>query len=136
MTRPQRPMNAPEPEPIDDDNDRMGSVHPLDFDDDNGPSGRIGDELPAEEAARELSAQRTREAGLTGASTADHHSTDDDLSPEVLIREDGARSPDEPGKGKPADLDFSRNDQDHIGAGHGFDEEELAHIKPLDGEPE
>ncbi|MFF7707167.1 serine kinase/phosphatase [Pseudomonas sp. NPDC007930] len=136
MTRPQRPLNAPEPAPIDDDNDRMGSVHPLDFDDDDGPNGRIGDELTDAERAEALDPQRNREAGLTGASTDDHHPTADDLAPEVLIREDGARSPDEPGRGKPADVDFSHSDQDHIGAGHGFDEEELAHIKPLDGQPE
>ncbi|MBD1554479.1 serine kinase/phosphatase [Pseudomonas typographi] len=136
MTRPQRPLNAEEPLPIDDDNDRMGSVHPLDFDDTDEPSGKIGDELPADERAQELSAQRTREAGMTGASTDDHHNTEDDLAPEVLIREDGARSSQERGKGKPADRDLSEADSDHIGAGHGFDEEELAHIKPLDGKPE
>jgi hypothetical protein len=42
--------------------------------------------------------ERVREAGLTGASTADHEPTDDDMSPETLIREDGARDADEAAK--------------------------------------
>ncbi|PVZ15911.1 MULTISPECIES: serine kinase/phosphatase [unclassified Pseudomonas] len=135
MNRPQRPLHSPEPTPIDDDNDRMGSIESLDFDQDE-TTGRIGDELPDDIREQELSARRTQEAGMTGASTADHHPTDDDLDPAVLIPEDGARGPTEPGHGKAGDRDFSIRDQDEIGAGHGLDEEELAHVLPLDGRPE
>ncbi|MCF5282533.1 serine kinase/phosphatase, partial [Pseudomonas syringae] len=95
--------------------------------------GRIGDLIPEGELQHEIPDQRVREAGLTGASTDDHHSTDDDLSPETLIHEDGARSPNEPGEDVPADLDVTVVDEDDIGGGNGLDEEELAIVEPLDG---
>jgi hypothetical protein len=77
--------------------------------------------------------ERVREAGLTGASTADHEPTDDDMSPETLIREDGARDADEAGEGNQADWDLSIVDEDDIGGGNGLDEAELARRDPLDG---
>ena len=134
MSEQRRPFHAEQPEPIDDIQDRMGSMETLDFDDDE--TARIGDELPERERQQEIPERRVREAGLTGASTADHHPTDDDLAPEVLIREDGARSPSEPGADHPADFDLSVADQADIGAGHGLDEEELANLDPLDGKRE
>jgi len=134
MTESQRPLHAPQPAPIDDNEDRMGSMRELDFDD-NGTTGRIGDELPLDELDNALPDEREREAGLTGASTADHHSTDDDMSPETLIREDGARSADEPGHGAPIDQQASIVDEDEIGGGYGLDEAELAQLDPLDGKP-
>ena len=73
-----------------------------------------------------------REAGLTGASTADHEPTDDDLSPETLIREDGARDAQELGEGNQADWDLSVVDEDDIGGGNGLEEAELARRDPLD----
>jgi hypothetical protein len=79
---------------------------------------------------------REAEAGLTGASTPDHHQTDDDLSPETLIHEDGARSPDEQGEDGPADLEVTVVDEDDIGGGNGLDEEEMAIVDPLDGRPD
>lgn len=134
MSEQRRPFDAEQPESIDDIEDRMGSMETLDFDDDN--TARIGDELPEHERQQEIPPRRVREAGLTGASTADHHPTDDDLAPEVLIREDGARSASERGADRPADFDLSVADQADIGAGHGLDEEELAILDPLDGKRE
>lgn len=134
MNDSRRPFDAPQPEPIDDNEDRMGSMRELRFDDDD--TARIGDEMPEDELEHVLPDSREAEAGLTGASTADHHQTDDDLSPETLIREDGARSPDEQGEDGPADLEVTVVDEDDIGGGNGLDEEEMAIVDPLDGRPD
>ncbi|EKG33526.1 hypothetical protein [Pseudomonas avellanae] len=131
MNDSRRPFGATEPEPIDDNEDRMGSMETLDFDEED--PARIGDLIPEDQLQHEIPDQRVREAGLTGASTDDHHSTDDDLSPEILIREDGARSASEQGESDPADLDLTIVDDDEIGAGNGLDEEELAVVDPLEG---
>ncbi|QQN26503.1 serine kinase/phosphatase [Pseudomonas syringae group genomosp. 3] len=131
MNDSRRPFGATEPEPIDDNEDRMGSMETLDFDEED--PARIGDLIPEDQLQHEIPDQRVREAGLTGVSTDDHHSTDDDLSPEILIREDGARSASEQGEDDPADLDLTVVDEDDIGAGNGLDEEELAVVDPLDG---
>jgi hypothetical protein len=77
--------------------------------------------------------ERVREAGMTGASVSDHEPTDDDMSPETLIHEDGARDAEEAGEGNPADWDLSLVDEDDIGGGNGLDEAELARRDPLDG---
>jgi hypothetical protein len=135
MNDTRRPYGATQPEPIDDNEDRMGSMRELDFDD-NDTSARIGDLMPEDELAHQIPDERVREAGLTGASTEDHHSTDDDLAPEVLIREDGARSPEEEGDDTPADFDLTVVDEDDIGGGDGLDEAELGRLDPLDGKPE
>jgi hypothetical protein len=132
MTQPHRPMDAPQPEDIDDIQDRMGSMEELRLDDDE-PTGRIGDEIPADELANDFPDERVREAGLTGASMDDHEPTDDDMSPETLIHEDGARSPREVGGDTPLDRDLTVVDEDDIGGGDGLDEAELAQIDPLDG---
>jgi hypothetical protein len=134
MTESRRPYGATQPEPIDDNEDRMGSMEELHFDEEE-PSARIGDLIPEDELEQEIPDRRVREAGMTGASTADHHPTDDELEPEVLIREDGARSAKEEGRGTPMDTQLSDVDEDDIGGGNGLDEEELAHRKPLDGKP-
>lgn len=133
MTDSRRPYPSAQPSPIDDIEDRMGQVRELDFNDADGPSGRIGDVIPADELEQLVPDERAREAGLTGASMDDHNPTDDDLSPETLIHEDGARSPNEPGESGPADQELSFVDEDDIGGGDGLDEEELALIDPLDG---
>ena len=135
MTESRRPYGATQPEPIDDNEDRMGSMEELDFDEDE-PTARIGDLIPEDELAHDLPDERVREAGMTGASTPDHHSTDDDMSPETLIDEDGARSAQEAGDGGPADWDLSIVDENDIGGGDGLDEAELAEFDPLDGKPE
>ena len=135
MNDARRPFDATQPEPIDDNEDRMGSMEELNFNDNNEPSGRIGDTIPEDELETYLPDERVREAGLTGASMDDRQPTDDDLSPETLIHDDGARSAKEAGEGGPADLDLSIVDEDDIGAGAGLDEEEMAILDPLDGKP-
>ncbi|MFK3969796.1 serine kinase/phosphatase [Pseudomonas sp. NPDC087358] len=135
MNDTRRPFDATQPEPIDDNEDRMGSMEELNFNDNNEPSGRIGDTIPADELENYIPDERAREAGMTGASMDDHNPTDDDMSPETLIDEDGARSAREPGEGGPADFDLSIVDEDEIGAGGGLDEEEMAILDPLDGKP-
>ncbi|MDO7897353.1 serine kinase/phosphatase [Pseudomonas citrulli] len=132
MNDSRRPFDAAQPEPIDDNEDRMGSMHELEFDDEQ-PSAKIGDELPENEREQLMPHERVREAGLTGASTDDHQPTDDDLSPETLIREDGARDAHELGEDEQADWDLSIVDEDEIGGGDGLDEAEMADIDPLDG---
>ena len=131
MTDSRRPYDAVQPEPIDDNEDRMGSMHELDFDEEE-PSAKIGDELPENEREQLMPRQRVLDAGMTGASTADHESTDDDMSPETLIREDGARDAQELGEGDQADWDLSIVDEDDIGGGNGLDEAEMAQQEPLD----
>ncbi|MNV35648.1 hypothetical protein D3C71_1271000 [compost metagenome] len=54
------------------------------------------------------------------------------MSPETLIREDGARDAQELGADNPADWDLSIADEDDIGGGNGLDEAELARRDPLD----
>jgi hypothetical protein len=132
MTDSRRPFDAVQPESIDDNEDRMGSMHELDFDEEE-PSAKIGDELPQTERERQMPKGRVREAGMTGASTDDHESTDDDMSPETLIREDGARDAHEAGEDGRADWDLSIVDEDDIGGGNGLDEEEMARRDPMDG---
>ncbi|BCX70504.1 serine kinase/phosphatase [Pseudomonas izuensis] len=131
MTDSRRPYDAVQPEPIDDNEDRMGSVHELDFDDEL-PGAKIGDELPKRERKQLMPRERVRKAGMTGGSTADHESTDDDMSPETLIREDGARDAHEAGGDSRADWDLSIVDEEDIGGGKGLDEAELAQRDPLD----
>ena len=132
MTDSRRPYDAAQPQPIDDNEDRMGSVHELDFDEEE-PSAKIGDELPEKEREQLMPRQRLREAGMTGASTDDHEPTDDDMSPETLIREDGARDGHEAGEDNRAEWDLSIVDEDDIGGGNGLDEAELARRDPMDG---
>ncbi|WP_122861017.1 serine kinase/phosphatase [Pseudomonas viridiflava] len=126
-----RPFDATQPEPIDDNEDRMGSMEELNFREDE--TARIGDLMPEDELQHEIPDERVREAGMTGASTDDHQPTDDDLSPETLMHEDGARSASERGEDNPADLDLTVVDEDDIGGGDGLDEEEMAIVDPLDG---
>ena len=132
MNDSRRPFDATQPEPIDDNEDRMGSMHELEFDDEQ-PSAKIGDELPQGEREQLMPRERVREAGMTGASTDDHQPTDDDMSPESLIREDGVRDAREAGGDEQADSDLSVVDENDIGGGDGLDEAEMADIDPLDG---
>ncbi len=134
MNDSRRPFDATQPEPIDDNEDRMGSMEELNFKDEE--TARIGDLIPEDELQHEIPDERVRQAGMTGASTPDHQPTDDDLSPETLIHEDGARSANERGENSPADLDLTVVDEDDIGGGDGLDEEEMAIVDPLDGKAE
>lgn len=136
MSQMKRDYDAPQPTPIDDNEDRMGSMEELNFNDSNEPSGKIGDTIPGDELENYLPDERIREAGLTGGSVSDHEPTDDDLSPETLIDENGARSARERGEDRAADQDLSVVDDDGIGGGTGLDEEEMAILDPLDGQPD
>ena len=127
------------PSEIDTMEDRMGSIEQLDFDD-RGPSGRFGEPTPPE-MLDQLTPEREREAGMTGGESLgpDVHEdgiTQDDLSPETLYDESGARSPRERGQGLPADQDLSIVDEAEIGEGGGLDEAEMARVMPLDGRPD
>jgi len=132
MNDSRRPYDAVQPEPIDDNEDRMGSMRELEFDDDEYDA-RIGDELPEAEREQLMPDERVREAGMTGASMDDRQPTDDDMSPETLIREDGARDAQEAGEDEQADWDLSVVGENDIGGGDGLDEAEMADIDPLDG---
>ncbi|WP_339472181.1 MULTISPECIES: serine kinase/phosphatase [unclassified Pseudomonas] len=132
MTESRRPYGATQPEPIDDNEDRMGSMRELDFDEPD-QTAEIGDKIPSREREHLMPDERVREAGMTGASTDDHESTDDDMSPQTLIREDGARDAREEGEDNPADYDLSIVAEDEIGGGNGLDEAELADLDPVDG---
>ncbi|MND76511.1 hypothetical protein D3C80_681590 [compost metagenome] len=60
----------------------------------------------------------------------------DDMSPDTLFDESGARDPYEPGTDDgPADKTLREVGADEIGGGIGLDEAELARSAPLDGEP-
>jgi len=75
-----------------------------------------------------------RNAGLTEASQPSHDPTNDDLTQEMLILEDGARSQheQEQGNAEPTDKTLSIVHEKEIGGGSGLDEAELAHTDPLD----
>lgn len=125
----------PTPTEIDDMEDRMGSVEPLDFSSKHDErQGHAGDRRPEAELRDEFPPERVREAGMSSGETLEEQPTMDDLAPETLIPEDGARSPRERGHGLPADEDLSIVSERDIGAGGGLDEEEEAVFEPLDGQ--
>lgn len=124
------------PTEIDGTEDRMGSMEQLDFDQRRDErKGRIGDEVPARQVEDEFPPERAAEAGMTAGEVPDSDATMDDLTPETLIAEDGARSPREHGHGGPADQDLSVVSEHEIGADVGLDEAEQARRAPLDGKP-
>jgi hypothetical protein len=124
------------PTEIDDTEDRMGSIEQLDFDQRRDErKGRIGDEVPTEEVEDEFSPERVAEAGMTAGEVLDSDATMDDLAPETLIQEDGARSPREQGHGGPADQDLTNVSEHDIGADVDLDEAEQGRYDPLDGKP-
>ena len=57
----------------------------------------------------------------------------DELTPEALTPESGARDALEEGDDDAADYDLSIVDEDEIGGGNGLDEAELADLDPVDG---
>lgn len=105
-----------------------------DRDKDNGPMGPIGADLGRPLDENEL-ARRAEDIGLTGGAEPGQGPTDDDMAPETLIREDGARHQFEQGGSGPADRDLETVSADEIGAGGGLDEAEEARLDPLDGKP-
>src|SRR5690606_33509275 len=125
----------------DDMEDRMGPMRELDFSERRDErQGRAGDQRPEAEVEREFPREREAQAGMSGGealsdSAHEDNVTLDDLSPETLIDESGANSPDEPGGERPADKELSVVDESRIGGGIGLDEAELARSAPLDGKP-
>ncbi|MDF2490328.1 MAG: hypothetical protein K0S77_2950 [Pseudomonas sp.] len=128
------------PSEIDTIEDRMGSVHELDFNDSDEHEGRAGDLRDPREVAHEFPAERVAESGMTGGealsdTVQEDGVTLDDMSPGTLLDETGARDPDELGSGRPADQTLTHVDAEEIGGGFGLDEAELARSNPLDGKP-
>ncbi len=100
----------------------------------SGPMGPItGD--PGGRLDEDALAGGVDDVGLTEASQPGQGPTDDDLAPETLIREDGARGPFEAGGGGAADRELDVVGAGDIGAGGGLDEAEEGRVHPLDGEP-
>lgn len=103
--------------------------------------GRIGDERPAREVNEEFPPRRVAESGMTGGealsdSLHEDNVTLDDMSPDTLFDESGARDPYEAGTDDgPADERLRQVEAHEIGGGIGLDEAELARSAPLDGEP-
>ena len=86
------------PTEIDDTEDRMGSVHELDFSDRNDDRvGRVGDERPAQEVDQEFPQAGCRKwherREALSDSLHEDNVTYDDLSPDTLLDETGARDP-------------------------------------------
>lgn len=96
-----------------------------------GPAGPIN----GDPGRRLDEANETDDVGLTGASQPGQGPTDDDLTPETLIHEDGARGPLESGSGGASDRELDVVGAGDIGAGGGLDEAEEGRVNPLDGRP-
>lgn len=113
-----------------DDVNQEISIAELNFSDDD-PAPSFKDLTPeTEEDLVENAASTTshsRAARLLGSEVSE-----DDMAPEILIKEDGALSPQETGSDTPADQTLRVVDADKIGAGTGRDETELAESDPLD----
>jgi hypothetical protein len=109
----------------------------LDFSDDEDSLGT--GEPSLQQTARPTSSGDD-EIGLTGAATLGESEHEDnvsldDLSPDTLIDDSGARSPLERGNNGANDEELSVVDETQVGGGFGLDEAELARSAPLDGEP-
>lgn len=105
--------------------DRPAELDELNFEDD--------EELSINSDEYQQVDPTTNEIGLTEASQPGQGPTDDDITPETLISEDGARSPREHETTgvTPKDKTLSIVGVDEIGAGYGLDEAELAEVDPL-----
>ena len=109
-------------------NDRRGRgdddrIKELSFEEEDNQPAKAGD--PRVQPGRsdpEISPQRAREAGMTGAA-ANRNITDDDLSPETLLDEQDALDP--------TDQQVRVVKGDEIGGGTGLDEAELAEVDPV-----
>lgn len=135
MNKSQQTYAERNPNNMVDEGDIEAEKNQLDFNDDEPPT-RAGERVPEDDVARAEPNERVREAGLTGGSIPGDDRTADDLTPDTLISEDGARSPAEAGGANgAADERLTRKHKDQIGAGEGLDEAEMARANPLDGEP-
>jgi hypothetical protein len=101
-------------------------VDELNFDDDK-PT------IDSDDLHRNENVLTTQNDGLTEASQPGQGPTYDDLTPETLIREDGARSPRESDSSNASATDKSLSivNESEIGAGRGLDEAELAELDPV-----
>ncbi|MCU1720314.1 MULTISPECIES: phosphotransferase system, HPr-related protein [Pseudomonas] len=126
---------------IDDIQDRMGEMRELDFSDRNDErQGRAGDARPGREVDEEFPRERVERSGMSGGETLTESQHEDnvnydDLSPDTLYDQTGARDAFERGGDGPADQELRRVDGAEIGGGLGLDEAELARSAPLDGKP-
>lgn len=120
-------MNNKTTAPVINPDDRPAEVDELNFDDDQ-PTPNLED--PRSTQGYDPSA---RNAGLTEASNPGQGPTNDDLTPETLILEDGARSSYEREQGNltPTDKTLSVVNENEIGGGDGLDEAELANVDPV-----
>lgn len=123
----QKPIVEPAEVPFDPDIDRPAELDELNFNEENKTS--FQDVVPD----ADIGLFEEGEDDRTLNDTVDNPSTKDDLSPEILIPEDGSRSPYEPGGSTPQDESLSIVNEDEIGEGYGLDEAELARVDPLDG---
>lgn len=132
MTESRRPYGAPQPPPIDDNEDRMGSINELDFEEDQTHES-ISDLFTPEELEKHVPGQPAGHPRLSASTLSDDESNEDDLEPDMLIMEDGARDAWEAAEGadEPADWDLSVVDESEIGGSDGLDEAELAEIDPV-----
>lgn len=108
------------------DNNRPAEIDELNFDQEEN-AVRTGDELLLEDDGA------VNDMDASSNSSPDGNYTEDDLTPETLIHEDGARSSREPGDDVPAEWDLTIKME--VGGGHGLDEAELARRDPLDNKP-
>ena len=120
--------------PFQENADRAVELDELDFSDDPATPTFV-DLTPQDIQVDDEAALAEDNIGLTQAETIDMNPTDDDVTPETLIHEDGARSPYEPGSDEPFDESLTIVDESEIGGGVGLDEAELARVNPLDGKP-
>ncbi|TWI55081.1 hypothetical protein IQ22_01994 [Pseudomonas duriflava] len=128
-----KPETNPNPLPIDDNEDRMGGMKELDFNDELF-HGKDRGERTEEDYEGQFPPERVSEAGMTEGETVDHHVTMDDLTPETLLDDTGARNPEEYGDAWPVDKELTVVDSSDIGGGVGMDEAEMGRTLPLDGE--
>lgn len=117
------------PEPVDE--------QALDFSDDEDS---LGTGEPSLQQTARPSSSADDEIGLTGAATLGESEHEDnvsldDLSPDTLIDDSGARSPLERGDDGANDEELSVVGETQVGGGFGLDEAELARSAPLDGKP-
>lgn len=120
---------GPTPERIDE--------QALDFSDDEDS---LGTGEPSLRQSARPSSSAENEIGLTGAATLGESEHEDnvsldDLSPDTLIDDSGARSPLERGGDGANDEELSVVDESQVGGGFGLDEAELARSAPIDGKP-
>ncbi|QTN45687.1 hypothetical protein H7683_22400 [Ectopseudomonas mendocina] len=120
---------GPTPERIDE--------QALDFSDDEDS---LGTGEPSLQQSARPSSSAEDEIDLTGAATLGESEHEDnvsldDLSPDTLIDDSGARSPLERGGDGANDEELSVVDESQVGGGFGLDEAELARSAPIDGKP-